>query len=418
MTIKCTTLKNGIRVITDERKDARAVSICVSCHYGASHETAAEKGITHVMEHMLFMGTRKKIASEIESTLADMGAIKDGLTGSYYNYYPIRVLKESAEAALDIWSEILQESIFDPGKFDTEKQVVLREIDMVLDNPNRKFGELWLKTAYPKANISYSSAGTKENVKAFTVERVKNHWKKIFANNLMVIAAQGGISHQRFVKLCEKKFTKWAPKGKASLTKEIYKGGLKHAVCKQNQEWLFVGFESPKYFSKDAFATELIEWILAKGFSSKLYRSVRGKGLAYRTERLSWVNENLAISGVFLQVSPENLYGVIQTVIKECSTFANTVTSTELKRAQKQIISRLLLMEDSISHNADYLACFPLQYLKLLPVEQRIKAYKSVSLTDIKRVAKEMFAGAPTVAIMGPKCKTPTYKTICKWLKG
>ena len=418
MPIKSTTLKNGIRVLTDERKDARAVGFCVACHYGAAHEKASEKGITHLMEHMLFLGTKTKNNQEIEAELAKLGAVKDGLTGSYCNYYPVRVLKEDVEDALDIWAEMLQESIFPPDKFKTEKQVVLREIDMVLDRPERRFGELWLKTAYPKVNMYYSASGSKEIVKSLNLKQVRHHWKEIFANNLIVIAAQGGISHQKFVKLCEQRFTKWKAKKIAHLPKAIYKGGLRREICTQNQEWLFVGFESAKCFSKDAFAAELIIWILAKGFSARLHRSVRGRGLAYVCGPLSRVDEVIQISGVKLQIHPDNTYQVLEIVSKECSRFASNVTATELKCAQKQIISRLLLSEDNISTNSVNLACFPPKYSRFLPIESRIKAYESVTLKDVKRVAKKMFSGAPTVVIMGPKCKTPTYKTICKWLKG
>ena len=418
MAIKQTILKNGIRILTDERKGARAVGICVACHYGAGYEKDNEKGITHMMEHMLFLGTQRKTNQEIETELAKLGAVKDGLTGAYCNYYPIRVLKEDVEKALDIWAEILQESVFPVDKFDKEKQVVLREIDMVLDSPDRRFGELWLKTAYPKSQMKYSAVGTQQSVSSFTVDQVRKHWKKCFANNVMVIAAQGGITHQKFVELCSKKFNKWSSKLNAQLPKPDYKGGLKHEICIQNQEWVFVGFRVPGYLSKDNFVSQLIWWIMAKGFLSRLYRSIRGRGLAYLTTPSGWEMEPISISGVKLKVSPENVYEVIHSVVKECATFAQTVTQTELQCAQKQIVSRILLQEDRISNDADDLACFPLNHLDLVSPAARIKCYQSVTLKDIKRVAKKIFSGAPTVAIMGPKCKTPSYKTICKWLKG
>ena len=418
MTIKCTTLKNGIRVLTDERKGARAVGMCLCFNCGGAHEKTSEKGITHLMEHMIFEGTNKKSTDVLTQKLADLGAAYDGLTSSWANRYPIRVLKSDVEPALKLWTEMLQESTFPEERFEKEKQVVLREIDMVWDKPDTVFGELWLKTAYPKTKIAYTCIGTKESVSKLTAKQVRKYWKEHFANNILVCAAQGAITHKKFVGLCEKLLTKFTRKVTLPRIEAEYEGGMKTKIRNQNQDWIFMGFESPKCGSKDYFAASVALHILGKGFTSRLYRLIRGRGWAYSIMPMGYIKDSIRVYGIRLQVSPENVNDVLKIVSKEYANFTQTVTKQEVELAKKNIMTKELLQDDHLSKGADGLAVGFASLGKLVDTAEMCKMYKSVTLKDVKRVAKQMFSTAPTVAIMGPKCKAPTYKTICNWLKG
>lgn len=421
MPIRCTTLKNGIRVLTDERKGAKLVSVCMHVDSGSKDELAHQAGISHFIEHMMFRGTKDMNGVALRKAFANLGIHHNGGTGSDYVDYYMDLLVSDLDEGMSLFAKMLTEPAFDSKEFETEKGVVINEIKQAPDNNERKFTHFLFESVYPKTPISRDGLGTEQIIRKLTPDDLRKYWKKNYTTNKIAFAARGGISHQKFVKTCEKLFNTFdVSKSKQKEDNYIGRPGLKKKIeSKQSQVWEAVSFSYNEPILKDYYAKGLVLTILGGSDSSRLFTKIREeRGLAYGVWARRFASQQYGQYAIRVKNKPENVIEVLKLVCDECCKIASDVTEDELLCAKKQTLASLASNEDNLSSGARYMAINFETFGRVIQPEEIIKAYESVTLKDIKRVAKKMFSGAPTVVIMGPKCKTPTYKTICKWLKG
>lgn len=421
MAIKQTILKNGIHVLTDEHKGAKMVSVCMHVHSGSKDEPKHQVGISHFVEHMMFRGTKDMNGTAMRKAFADLGIHHNGGTGADFVDYYMSLLATDLDTGMSLFAKMLTEPAFDPKEFEIEKGVVANEIKRAPDDNERKFTHFLFESVYPNTPISRDGLGTEKIIKNFKPNDLRNYWKKIYTTNKITFAARGGVSHLKFVKLCEKLFNSF-PVSKDKQKQDNYAGvsGLKKKIeSSQSQVWVAVSFPYNEHILKNFYARNLALTILGASDSSRLYTKIREeRGLAYAVQARSFMSLLYGQHVIRVKNKAENTEEVLKLICEECRKFASDVTEDELAQAKKQVLVGLASNEDSLSGGARYMAINLKTFGCVVQSEDKIKGYESVTLEDIKRVAKKMFSSAPTVVVMGPKCKTPTYKTICKWLKG
>ena len=133
---RITALPNGLRVVSQNMPHLESAAIGVWVDIGARHEAAQLHGISHLLEHMAFKGTRRRNAQQIAETIEAVGGHLNAYTSRENTAYFIRVLKNDIPLAVDILSDILQESVFDPNELDRELDVIVQEIGQSLDTPD------------------------------------------------------------------------------------------------------------------------------------------------------------------------------------------------------------------------------------------------------------------------------------------
>ncbi|MDB5542165.1 MAG: insulinase family protein, partial [Devosia sp.] len=164
MTVRSTTLDNGMTVLTDDMPHLESASLGIWVKAGSRSETAAEHGISHMLEHMAFKGTETRDALEIASTIENVGGDLNAATSVEHTGYFARVLKEDVALAADILSDILQNSQFEQHELDREQQVIVQEIGAARDNPDDHVFDLFQQAAYPDQAIGRTILGTVESV--------------------------------------------------------------------------------------------------------------------------------------------------------------------------------------------------------------------------------------------------------------
>ncbi len=174
MNTRITTLPSGLRIITDAIPHLQTTSLGIWVGIGSRHETEAEHGLSHFLEHMAFKGTRRRSARRIAEEIEGAGGDINAATSTEQTAYYARVLPGDAPLALDILSDILTDSVFDPQEVEREKEVVLQEIGAVEDVPDDYVFELFTEHAYPGQAIGRPILGSPKGVKAFDRAAVKN----------------------------------------------------------------------------------------------------------------------------------------------------------------------------------------------------------------------------------------------------
>src|SRR3989344_5980436 len=159
-------LKNGINVLFEER-ELPLVCYSISNPFGGSHETSDIKGVAHLFEHLLFTGTKTKTQEELSKQIEKRGGILNAFTAQDVTTYWCKLPSEHLDIGMDILHDILKNPTFNPEKLEKEKRVVLEEIKLFHDDPERHVYELIEKALY-KAPFGEGIIGSAKTVNSLT----------------------------------------------------------------------------------------------------------------------------------------------------------------------------------------------------------------------------------------------------------
>ena len=199
--VKRTVLENGIRVLTKHMPHVRSVSMGVWVDVGARDESPSENGLSHLIEHMIFKGTRRRNAYDIAKEFDAIGGHTNAFTSFETTCYHAKVMDARLESMVDILSDIFLNSVFDPAEIDRERPVILQEIGMSEDNPEDHLQTLAGKAVWGDTPLGRSILGTRENVSAFTSQDVKHFFKRLYQPGRILISAAGNLDHRQIVEL-------------------------------------------------------------------------------------------------------------------------------------------------------------------------------------------------------------------------
>ena len=206
MSVEVTTLKSGINVVTDTMPHLETASLGVWVASGSRDERLNEHGISHLLEHMAFKGTRRRsarqIAEEIEAVGGDLNAATSAETTAYY----ARVLKADVPLALDVLADILSDPTFDREELAREQSVIVQEIGAVADTPDDLIFEHLNAIAFPDQPLGRSILGTAKTVRSFDDGTLRDYLGRHYRAPDIVVAAAGAVDHAAVVADVEQRF--------------------------------------------------------------------------------------------------------------------------------------------------------------------------------------------------------------------
>lgn len=172
--VRITTLDNGFRIVSERMSGLKSASLGVWVNAGCRNESFKQNGIAHFLEHMAFKGTKKRNALEIAEAIEDVGGYINAYTSREMTAYYVRVLENDVPLALDVISDIVLNSVFDPKELEIERGVILQEIGQSLDTPDDIIFDWLQDTAYPNQAMGRAILGSTENVRSFNREDLQN----------------------------------------------------------------------------------------------------------------------------------------------------------------------------------------------------------------------------------------------------
>lgn len=400
-------LKNGLRVIYVPIKQINAVTCLFLVNSGSRFETKQENGISHFLEHMFFKGTKKrpntqKIAYELDS----IGANYNAFTSEEYTGFYIKCAKTKIDKSLDILSDMLNGSLFEEKEINKEKGVIIEEINMYEDLPQKQIIDITKYHLYGNTPLGRSTLGTKEAVKSFTrkdfVKYKHDHYTT--SNSILVIA--GSYEDKKTQKLVNELFSQFnekkSPKCEKAKTitnkKSVY---LKYK--KTDQAHLTLSIPTFSRHNKNRYILKIIDNILGETMSSRLFSEVREKrGLAYYVGSDTWYFEDTGSMVAYAGVDPKRIDEAI-TVIKEQlkKLTDNSITNEEIKKAKDNIEGRMYLgLEDSFSV-AEFFAEQELLFNEIKTPTEIIEKIKKIDINEIEKLNKEIFAKEIKLSLIG-----------------
>jgi len=404
MSVRVSSLKSGLRIVTHEMEHLQSAALGVWVGAGSRSERDNEHGLSHLLEHMAFKGTETRTAAQIAEEIEAVGGEVNAATSVETTSYYARVLKDDVPLALDILSDILENSVFDPEELAREQHVILQEIGAALDTPEDRVYDLFAEGAYPGQPIGRNILGTAETVKATASPMLGDYLDRHYRGPAMVIAAAGKVDHDRIVALAEERFGGLAADAGPTPSAAAYRGAEKREERDLMETQILLGFEGVHYASDDFYTAQIMASIIGGGMSSRLFQEVREKrGLCYSIYAFHWSFADTGLFGVHVATGPDDVDELMTVVVDELERAVGDIDEAEMKRARAQLRAGLLMTLESPAARAGQLARQLLLFGRVIPPEELIERIAAITAADVRNLAGRVLTGsAPTLATVGP----------------
>lgn len=414
-----TTLDNGLRVATEFLPGVESVAVVASCGVGARYEHEHENGISHLLEHMAFKGTKTRSALQIAESLDAIGGQINAYTSMDLTVYYAKVLKGDMRLAVDILGDILQNSVFSEEELAREKDVVIQEIAMHYDTPDDLIMDYFDETAFPGQPIGRSILSSEERVSTYTRDDLIRYMQTHYRPPRMVLSAAGNVDHDAFVALAKEYFD--MPKQPAGPTfeKARYTGGDCRVLRELEQLHLVMGLPTVSILAPEYYTLQLYASILGGSMSSRLFQEVREKrGLAYSVYASGTSYEDCGLLTIHAATAPERAHELSEVLIQQIAAMSDGVTDTELQRARNQHKAELLMAQEAPQTVASRMGRHLLVFNEYRQVSDTTARIDAITREDIARLAQDITKGTLTIAALGDIAGIAPYEPLTAQLHG
>ena len=401
--VQVSELDNGLRVITDPMPTVETVSVGVWVETGTRHEHPAINGVSHLLEHMAFKGTRRRSALDIAAQIEDVGGHLNAYTSRENTAYFAKVLKEDTALAVDIIADILQDSVMDAEELERERSVIIQEINQALDTPDDIVFDYFQETAYPDQPMGRPVLGTAELVGAMERDVVIDYMRRHYGARNMILVGAGRIEHELLTALAADAFAGLSP-GQAPVAEPTrYEGGDFRESRDLEQAHVVLGFAGISYEDPDFHAASVLSTLFGGGMSSRLFQEVREKrGLAYSVYSFLSCYRDGGLFGIYAGTGAKEAGEIVPVVADEILKVRDGVGEDELARARAQLKSSILMSMESTSSRCEQLARQMMIFGRPIPVAETVAKIEAVDAAAVTRAAQRLTAGRPVLAALGP----------------
>jgi predicted Zn-dependent peptidase len=277
------TLPSGLRLVTEQMPDVRSVTVGIWLKCGSRHESDAEGGVSHFLEHMLFKGTTSRSAREIAEAVDSLGGQMDAFTTKEYVSYSVKVLDEHLPVAIDLLSDLVLRPALAPGDVEREQSVILEEIKMVEDAPEDLVHEMFAETFWTRHPLGRPILGTPATVLALTADTLRHNFERMYVSPNAVIAVAGHFVPERVRDLVSRAFEAMptGPRPLPAGPPEV-RGGVAARRKEIEQSHICLGAPAYPQGHEDRYVLYVLNTVLGGSMSSRLFQHIReDRGLAY-----------------------------------------------------------------------------------------------------------------------------------------
>ncbi|MCA9837607.1 MAG: insulinase family protein [Trueperaceae bacterium] len=349
MSFQKTVLDNGLTIIGEHNPHAQSFAAGYFVNTGSRDETPELAGVSHFLEHMLFKGSDKRSAEDINREFDELGANNNAYTNEERTVYHATVVAERGEAMLELLTDMMR-PVLRQSDFDMEKKVILEEIAMYEDRPNFKVFELGNAQFFDHHPLGNSVLGSNESISALSREQMQAYFDKRYAPNNMVLSLSGNYDWQAMLNLVNELSQSW----KAQVTERRFPGFKPSLgeMTRQDEKLkrAHVAFYAPGLSAQDEarYAAFLLSNCIGDSSGSRLYWALLDKGLVDNAYFYHDSNDGLGVYQGYLSAEPERLAEVTRIFIDTLlDVETNGLLAEEWERAQRKLATSLTLRAET-----------------------------------------------------------------------
>jgi len=405
------TLPSGLRLVTESMSHVRSASIGIWLMRGSRHESDAESGIAHFVEHMLFKGTTTRSAQQIAQEIDSIGGQLDAFTAKEYAGYYIKVLDEHLPLAADLLSDMILRPAFVPADIVREQGVILEEIKMVEDAPDDLVHEMFAQQFWPQHPLGRPILGSPETVSSFGQAGLRGYFARSYVAPRMLVAVAGHIEHAAVRELIERTFASVpSDAGDSETLPPSVVSGVAYRQKDIEQSHLCMGTPAYHQAHADRHALYVLNTILGGSMSSRLFQHIReDRGLAYSVFSNLTTYSDAGMVTIYAGCAADRVAEVVDLSLAELRVLKEApVPVDELRRAKDHLKGSLMLNLESTASRMSHLARQFIFFGRHFTLDEMTAAVEAVTAEDVLRVANELFRDEGLAAtVVGPGSSSP-----------
>ena len=400
-------LPSNIRILTERMANVRSISLGIWFFTGSRDESPRERGISHLIEHMLFKGTKSRDARQLAVEMQALGGNFNAYTLKELTCYSARILDSDLEPALDILADMLQNSRFRDADLRLERRVIAEEIKGFLDSPDELAFELLSKAVLGSHPLSNPILGTYRSLAGLNRAMIRRVLRGRYSTGRALVVAAGNVKHDRLVSLVKEKFD--FPRSKKYFPKPVPLTTVSRVRIKRkmeiNQAHICTGWRSDADMGRRRYIFKVFNTLFGDGMGSRLFQKLREeKGLAYNVFTFVMPYSDHRLFGAYLAVHPKNAPRAMDVFHAESEKLLKEgVGARELENAKSESKSSLVISLENTSSRMSRLASMEIYLGKHESLDHALKQVDSVTESDVMDLASELLVPSRMcLGLVGP----------------
>ncbi len=402
------TLPNGVGLVLRPMPEAQSASVGIWVRAGGRYEPPELSGISHVLEHLLFKGTKRHSCEALKQAIEGVGGSLNGFTAEEFTCYMAKVPKRHLRRAFDVLAEMVCQPTLTARDLEKEREVIIEEIRMYEDAPGQYVHDLFSELLWPDHPLGTLLSGTVATVRRITRGDVLRYWKRRYQARNLLVAFAGAFDPEAVAGRVRRTFgrLRHAPDRRFRAAPRPRRGPQVRVWNKATEQThLCVGTYAIPRTHPDRFALELLHVLLGANMSSRLFREVREKrGLVYEIGTQIKRFEDTGAFVVYAGCETAKVADTLRTILVELSRIRRgAISRAEMKRAKDYYAGQLLMgLEDTMEHML-WVGEQAVAVGRIARVEALLEHLAKVTERDIRRVAQHLFMTPRLhVAVVGP----------------
>lgn len=403
------TLDNGMRVVTTPVRSAQSVSVNAFVGIGSRGEDRRTNGLSHYMEHMLFKGTERRpnaivIAEAIEGAGGSLNAYTAKELTCYWNHVPY----DHLPVAMDVVADMLLHSKIEQEEVDRERTVVQQEIRRSKDQPGAWAGELLSRAVFGDQPIGWSIAGTLEIIEGMQRQDFFDHLERWYTPQNAVLSVAGNTTHSAVMEMAARSFAGWSGAAAPRFLPAHPELGTPRVQAEHRdiaQCNVAIGLRAVSRTDPDRFALTILNNILGRGMSSRLFKEVRERrGLAYSVGSSVSRHADTGTMSISAGVTPDKLHEATTVILDELRRLCNEpVGDDEMTKARDYAAGSFRLGLESTMSLGQRAGEALLTLGEIEAVDDVVTKLRAITAEDVQRVARRLFHSHNlAMAVVGP----------------
>ena len=402
-------LPNGLTAVGEQMPAIRTVSVGVWNHVGAMMETPEENGMSHLIEHMVFKGTRTRSTRQLAEEMDRVGGNVNAFTARDTTCYHATVIDEDLPQALELLSDLTLNPVFDPEELEKERGVVLDEIAMAEDDPEDVVSELLNSAQFGGTPVGMPVLGPAAQVAAYSREALMGYRLRHYAPERCVVSLAGHYDPAQVEELLHRVFGSWRSEALPH-TPAAFRTAQGVALAREKdteQLHLSLGYPGLPYGDDRSIALSLMNTVLGGAMSSRLFQRIREElGMAYSVYSYAGGGEGFGSFSLYAGVAPKNGRRVLDEMLQQVRLIRDEgVTEEEFSQARHQLRISFLMGLESSSARMMSLGRSQLLLGWCRTPDEVLRRVDAVTMADVAAISREVLGARPCLAAVGPEAE-------------